>query len=106
MPLVLSLGTKARLSENGRPMVTLMVRSSFSGITCRIAFSTSATVFSVSSRRMPRGARRCILRMPTSDVGKKSVPMFGASAPVATITRPKQPSTKARRCKVAARMLP
>ncbi len=26
MPLVLSLGTKARLSENGRPRVTLMVQ--------------------------------------------------------------------------------
>ena len=34
MPLMLSLGTKARLSENGRPMVSLMVRSSFAGMTC------------------------------------------------------------------------
>ena len=106
MPLVLSLGTKARLSENGRPMVELMVRSSFAGMISRMLCSTAATIFSVSSSRVPRGARMCILRMPTSELGKKSVPTTGASAPVATIKSAKQPSTNFRRCRHAASRLP
>ena len=106
MPLVLSLGTKARLSENGRPMVELMVRSSLAGITSRMLCSTCATIFSVSSSRMPRGARTCILRMPTSEVGKKSVPMTGASTPVAAMRSAKQPRTNFRFTSASASTLP
>ena len=106
MPLVLSLGTKARLSENGRPMVELMVRNSFAGITSRMLSSTWATIFSVCSSRMPRGARTCILRMPTSDVGKKSVPMIGVSAADAASRMAKQPSTNFRFTSASASTLP
>ena len=87
MPPMLSLGTNARLSENGRPIVELMVRSSFAGMMSRMLCSTWATTFSVSSSREPVGARTCSLRMPTSEVGKKSVPITGASAPVATSSK-------------------
>ena len=65
MPLTLSLGTKARLSENGRPIVELigaqlLGRDDLRGSCC----STWATIFSVSSSRDAAGARTCSLRMP------------------------------------------
>ena len=40
----------------------------------RIVLSTCSTSFSVSSMRVPAGARKCSLIRPTSAVGKKSVP--------------------------------
>jgi hypothetical protein len=56
--------------------------------------STWATIFSVSSSRMPRSARTCILRMPTSEVGR--VGADDGRERGGAVSKRKQPSTNFR----------
>ena len=55
--LTLSDGTIARLPANGVPTVSFTVPSSAAGIIRAITFSISITLRSVTSSRVPIGAR-------------------------------------------------
>ena len=74
--------------------MSLMVSSSSAGMISRMLSRPAPTSFSVSSMRVPRGARKCSFMMPASTDGKKSVPMTGTSAPRSPRSATtKQPST-------------
>ena len=87
IPLTLSVGTKAKLSGDGTPIVELMVWSSAAGTIARILVSACATNRSVCSIRVPDGARKWIFIMPASVDGKKSVPMMPGKKSVIPSTR-------------------
>jgi hypothetical protein len=71
----------------GIPTVDTMARSSPCPRFCRISSSTRATTFSVSSTRVPIGARRKTRNWLSSELGKNSVPISGTSARLAAKTR-------------------
>ena len=76
----LSVCTKARLYEIGIPIIALTVCRSRDGMISRRRCSSRATVRSVSSRRVPTGARKCSRIWPASTLGKKSSPTTNGSA--------------------------
>ena len=55
-------------------MLSIIVSISRGGITSRISRSIAANLTSVSSRRVPAGARACSRIWPESTLGKKSSP--------------------------------
>ena len=62
------------------PMLSRIMARSLSGTTSRMASSTWPKIRSVSSMRVPAGARTCSRNWPASTLGKKSWPMQGNSA--------------------------
>ncbi len=66
--------------EYGIPMLSMMLSSSYSGISRRIAVSTRSASRAVSSMRVPVLARRCRMNWPLSLVGKKFSPSHGSSS--------------------------
>lgn len=95
-PPTLSVWTKARLKNVGMPMLSLMVSTSSGGMIWRIRFSTAPTMRSVSSSRVPTGARTWRRICPASTLGKKSVPTTSASPTALATTSAPQPSTNGR----------
>ena len=72
VPMV-ALSLKARLMPLfGRPMLSRITVSSSAGMTLRIVVLDLREVCSVSSRRVPAGARTCRRICPASTCGKKS----------------------------------
>ena len=61
-------------------MSSRMSVNSAGGMTWRMEFSTCAKYCSVSSMRVPAGARTCMRIWPASTCGKKSSPSMGVSA--------------------------
>ena len=61
----------------------MMVASSGLGMTRRTSRSIWATIWVVSSTRVPAGGRACRVIWPESTVGKKSSPRKGTSSIVA-----------------------
>ena len=62
------------------PMLSRIMERSPSGTTLRIASSTRPKSASVSSIRVPAGARTCSRNWPASTAGKKSWPRKGKRA--------------------------
>ena len=102
MLLTLSVCTNARLYETGTPIMALMVSISFSGITLRMPVSTFLMYSSVSSTRVPVGARKCSFIKPASTLGKKSVPTTVASLRLAIVMPAATSSVNRRWCSAAA----
>ena len=83
-PLTLSLGTKARLSDDRHAdRVVDGVAAPSAGMISRMLSSTCGhDLLGALEARAARARGQCSLMMPTSAVGKKSVPTTGTSAPV------------------------
>ena len=62
------------------PMLSRIKARSESGTTSRMTPSTWPKMFSVSSTRVPAGARTCSRNCPASTFGKKSRPIQGYNA--------------------------
>ena len=60
-------------------MLSMMLVTSWGGISWRMEFSTRSQSRAVSSMRVPVGARRCRVNWPLSTLGKKSWPIQGTS---------------------------
>ena len=76
--------------------MALMVSSWPGGITWRMRSSTRAMYFSVSSMRVPLGARKCSFIRPTSTCGKKSMPTTQNRPTVTAQRQPAMPRTNTR----------
>ena len=83
------------------PILSTIADSSSCGMTWRTSRSIWATIWVVSSMRVPGWVRTCKVIWPESTAGKKSSPRNGTST-IDTATAPRNPNTKMRRRVIAS----